>query len=98
MTDYRARQAAFHDLRDALIRAQDERPHLQGIVRDGELEWIAYERAVMTDRVNMLRSRRGLGPVSSDVVRRAEDRAVGHVDYTQKFAIGCADLVIGDDA
>jgi len=55
-----------------------------------ELEWIIYERKVMLDAVNVERFRRGLSAVLD--VNKAERCATGHVDYTQKFALYCAEM------
>lgn len=95
---YNEWESVYQDLRLALARAQDERPNRQQFTQDGELEWVAYERNVMVDRVNLLRSRRALPPVDSATVRRKESLAEGHIDYSQKFAIGCADLVFQEQS
>lgn len=94
---YRTWESAFQELRLALTRAQEERWKRDRWTQDGELEWVAYERNVMTEKTNMLRSRLGLAPVSIDAIRRVEDLACGHIDYTAKYAIGCADLVTTTD-
>lgn len=47
----------------------------------------------MHDRVNVLRGRLGLGPARPADLARAESLACGHIDYTQKFALHCAELV-----
>jgi hypothetical protein len=43
--------------------------------------------------VNRIRALRDKNPISMYDVRRVEQSAAGHIDYTQKYAIGCADLV-----
>lgn len=63
---------------------------------DTELGWVLYEREQVLAAVNALRADAGKAPVSSDQLRAAETRACGHVDYTSKFAIGCADLVAAE--
>lgn len=87
---------AFDDLKAELAVAQDERPQRGNFPQGGELGWVRHERQVMTDLVNTLRARRGVGPVSMDAVKSKEQLAVGHIDYTTKWAIGCADLVTTD--
>lgn len=89
-------------LRETLVAAQavrSERPGLATLA-DGssELEWVLYERTQMLAAVNALREHAGKRPISVAAVVAAETRAMGHVDYTTKFAIGCAELVAADDA
>src|SRR5205085_8800919 len=93
MSDYLAWRRALDHLRARLVAAQALRGRRNEIV-DGEVQWATYEREVMCHEVNKLRARRGLAPVSIDDVRAKEDLACGHVDYTVKYAIGCADLVV----
>lgn len=57
-----------------------------------ELQWVIDERKTMLDAVNAERFRRGLLPVTN--VDKAERCAMGHVDYTQKFALYCAELAV----
>jgi hypothetical protein len=89
MSDWRE---AYDDLHETLMAAQAERGQRREWRADGEIGCARYEREVMADRVNLLRARRGLGPVSIEEIGRKERLAIGHVDYTSKFAIGCADL------
>jgi hypothetical protein len=82
-----------------LSEAQKERPQRDALTErpDGlpELEWVAYERGVMHEEVNRVRRERGLDPVPLAAVERAEGLAVGHVDYSRKFALNCALLALG---
>jgi len=57
------------------------------------LEWILYERETMFKAVNWERAVRNLQPVTMEQLRRAEDSATGHCDYTRKFALYSAELV-----
>jgi hypothetical protein len=57
------------------------------------LEWILYERQVMFKAVNWERACQNLKPITVEQLRRAENCAVGHCDYTRKFALYCAELV-----
>jgi hypothetical protein len=86
-------RAVFEDLRATLVAEQERRGQRQGWV-DGELEWVLAERAAMTQRVNRIRARYGLGPVAASAVQAVEQRAAGHIDYIAKYAIGCADLAV----
>jgi len=82
-------------LYDILIAAQEERssrPELIDTPDGPECEWAAYERARMRNAVNEIRTERGLSPVSVDDIVRVERLAVGHSDYSWKFAFYCAEL------
>lgn len=57
------------------------------------LEWIAAEHNAMLRAVDELRAARGLPQIDRMFVARAEQMAAGHVDYTKKYALYCADLV-----
>jgi hypothetical protein len=90
-------RAAFEDLQETLATAQQDRHRRQEWVEepDGrEIGWVVYERQVMTDRVNLLRSREGLPPIPMADVAAKEHMAQGHIDYTRKWALYCADLVV----
>lgn len=84
-------------LRAALTTAQQVRDERMSFVAlsDGtsELSWVLYEREQMLTAVNELRSAAGKPAASMEEVLAAETLARGHVDYTAKFAMGCADLV-----
>lgn len=88
------------ELRDALVRAQTHRDDRRQLVplADGstELGWVLYERAQMLEAVNALRKRDGRPPVTEAEILAAETTAYGHIDYTAKFAMNCADLVSAD--
>lgn len=56
-------------------------------------EWILAERECVMHEVNRQRRLRAQGPVSIDVVERAERMAVGHSDYVSTYAHVAADLV-----
>lgn len=85
----------------ALVEAQKKRqdPHFQQWMKtpegDHEFAWVLYERAQMLHDVNKARVGIGRDPVSVDAVRAVERQAEGHSDYTRKFALGCADLILG---
>jgi hypothetical protein len=83
--------------RSALTTAQEARSERREFLPqpDGtqELGWVLYERGQMLTAVNDLRALAGKQPVDLEDVLSAELRASGHIDYTAKFAMGCADLV-----
>ena len=88
-------KAATDVLRATLARAQEERPRRPDLVDgpDGpECEWAVYERARMHETVNAIRSERGLHAVPVEDIIRVERLAVGHSDYSLKFALYCAEL------
>ncbi|WP_311879127.1 hypothetical protein [Microbacterium forte] len=89
---------AYLSLLETLRTAQQERDRRMDFVRadDGsqELGWVIFERGRMLDAVNKLRDQSNAAPVDLDDVVRAETSACGHSDYTSKFAIRCADLVL----
>jgi hypothetical protein len=90
--EHREYLRTFEEIKNALVAAQKERDVRRNLV-DGQPAWIYHERARACDVVNQIRARMGKDPVATPLVVRAEMRAAGHVDYTQKFALGCADLV-----
>lgn len=88
-------KAATDCLFAALAAAQEERAKRFGLVDgpDGpECEWAAYERARMHETVNEIRAERGLPALPVEDVVRVERLAVGHSDYSRKFAFYCAEL------
>lgn len=88
--------------RDLLNEATVERPKRNDFVPleggSAEIGWVLYERAVMRDEVNRIREERDLSPVSDEDLIRVEGQASGHIDYVSKYAIGCADLALGQEA
>jgi len=86
--------ARVHDLRDlrdrflaVLTKAQEHRP-----LRTVDA-WIVFERTTMWKTVNTERKHRGLAAIDIADVERVERLAVGHSDYSSKFALYCAELV-----
>jgi len=71
--------------------AQKHRSAKSGWVGD-EFEWVIYEREVMHRAINAVCLQRGRPLVTIKEVRRVEGMAVGHVDYSQKYAFYCAQL------
>lgn len=59
-------------------------------------EWLDHERNAMLEEVNLQRSIRGKIHISLDELIRIETNASGHVDYSSKFALYCAELVLDD--
>ena len=62
-----------------------------------ELEWITKEREFMLQQVNIERAGLHKNKKSMADIRRVETMAMGHSDYTRKFAIYCAELVLFDE-
>lgn len=63
--------------------------------RQQDTDWVAAERATMHAAVNAERALRGLDAVSLEKFMRFERMAVGHVDYSTKLALYCAELALG---
>jgi hypothetical protein len=94
--DSRALLRVQDSLLHVLAEQQQYRPIRTGLI-DGELSWIVAERLVMFATVNRLRSNYGLPPIQLSSVQRAERQAVGHSDYSKKFALYCAELVLKEN-
>ena len=78
------RAQAVHDERREFVKLPDG---------TAQLGWVLYEREQMSAAVNGLRAKAGKDPVGLEELTSVETRAAGHIDYTSKFAMGCADLV-----
>ena len=92
-------RALSDSLRQELAAAQEQRaqrPDLINGPHGPECAWAVHEREVMLDAVNRLRA--GIDPglplVAMAEVERADQSAAGHVDYSRKFAWGCAEMVL----
>ncbi|PRX91943.1 hypothetical protein [Allonocardiopsis opalescens] len=74
---------------------RDERPDLE--TRHGRTEpgWVWFEAETMLRLLNNERTERGLPLASVRDVMRLESMAAGHVDYTKKYALYCAELAMG---
>lgn len=87
-------------LRDKMYRvffeASSERDQRQNFVDGRYPEWVIYERQRMWETVNQERAKLGKPPVEISVVERVERIACGHVDYSSKYALYCAELVLDD--
>lgn len=81
------------ELLSVLTTAQRQRPKRPAFNIRGEPEWASFERATMLHAVNEARSRRHLPPLPEATIKRAENLALGHSDYSSKFALHCAELV-----
>lgn len=78
-----------------LSGVQQERPARQGVTESRELEWVAFERDRLLELVNAERAKPGKPAVNMAAAMQIETSATGHFDYTQKLALGAADLVLG---
>ncbi|MFE7485425.1 hypothetical protein [Streptomyces sp. NPDC057552] len=88
-------KASTDSLLAALTRAQEQRGQRPELVDgpDGpECEWAAFERTTMHQGVNDIRAERDLPHISLEEIVRVERLAVGHSDYSRKFAFYCAEL------
>ncbi|MFJ4902902.1 hypothetical protein [Streptomyces sp. NPDC088727] len=91
--DHRLTIAHFKCVLERAAEERELRPELVPGPDGPECQWVAYERTKMLMAVNASRSERGLKEVTEKAVIKVERLAVGHSDYTLKYAIGCADLV-----
>ncbi len=88
-------------LRDLLLNvlstAQKERPRLRSApLNNGEPAFVLFERNAMFDAVTRERAKLGKGPRSMADLERVESQASGHSDYSSKFALYCAELVLNE--
>lgn len=58
-------------------------------------DWIAKEHEVMLNEVNRMLADRGRSTITLTDLRAAEQLAVGHTDYSSKFSLYCAEIVLG---
>jgi len=63
----------------------------------GPGNWIEYEREMMHEAVTKERAKLGKGPIPITRVERVESMAAGHVDYSDKWPLYCAELVLDMD-
>jgi hypothetical protein len=90
------RVALIDWFRRELAKVQQERAARPGVTEFGNLEWVVYERGKLLELVNTERVKLGMPPVDVAEILQVENAAVGHFDYTQKLALGAADLVLAD--
>lgn len=76
-----------------LVDAQRERDYLPLSSSLDEPYWNTYEMMVMWLLVNKLREAYDRPMLPFEAVKRVEQSASGHFDYTKKFALYCAELV-----
>ncbi len=76
-------------MQEVLAGAQAKR---KGVSDDS---WVHHERAAMLQAVNIERGRRWLLPITMETLVRHEQSAVGHIDYSIKFALYWAELALG---
>jgi hypothetical protein len=83
----------FNKFYSALVTAQDMRDCMP--MRDHETPyWNTYEMLTMWSMVNRMRKwAYDRPPVPYAEVKRVEQMAAGHIDYTKKFALYCSELV-----
>lgn len=72
---------------DALSAAQLQRSHRH--------DWVEYERRIMCDLMRQELLTHGHAPHSAaSMTEAAEKNALGHTDYSHKFALGCAEYAV----
>jgi hypothetical protein len=86
------------DMKRVLVEAQGERrlrPDVVDTPGGQDMAWAVYERDVMLGAINERRGAYGLPSVGGAEISAVESMAMGHSDYTAKFAMYCADLAMG---
>lgn len=94
MVDHKALMLIRDRLHTALREAQEQRHERNGLDANYEPGWVLYERELMHREVCAARARLGLGPIALTEVARVEAMAMGHSDYSAKWSLYCAELVI----
>jgi hypothetical protein len=79
---------------EAAAKLRDRRPEIVDDHGRPEPAWVLYERAQMLVTINQARREQGKAPLADDTVMRAERLACGHVDYAEKYALYCAEIVL----
>lgn len=87
MIRFAERMQARDRLLEVLVKAQEQRHK-----RREANGWILYEREQMLCAVNYERARLNEPPVPMASLERAERQALGHSDYSSKFALYCSEL------
>ena len=90
-----ALRARFRRVLSAAMREREDRPQMADFGQGYEPRWASYERTVMHVEVNRARAEQGRDGVPLAAVLRVEQQACGHIDYFEKFAFYCAELVLG---
>lgn len=81
-------QRLIESMLDRLSEQQDRRDEYEGTA------WFDAAIDVMHHAVNSERRERGLAAVDRGAIERIERMALGHSDYSQKFALYCAELAV----
>lgn len=87
------------ELRDRLLKvlekAQERRPELRGDkLIENEPAFVHYERHQLFNAVLQERQKLNKPPIQLSEIKRVETMACGHSDYSSKFALYCAELVL----
>jgi hypothetical protein len=61
----------------------------------GTTKWIDKEHEAMLNEVNRHLTERGRPVIALEELRKAEQLALGHSDYSSKFALYCAEIILG---
>lgn len=97
LSHHRQYTALIDRLTTVLNKAAAQR-HMAGnaISASGELVWVERQRKAIRAECDQVRKELGLPPVSDEAFSRAENLAVGHSDFSHKFALYCAEDVRHD--
>lgn len=90
--EHSAHISRFEALYENLKDVQGEREFRP--VTNGKDGWILYEKLHMWGVVNRMQATLfNKGPVTFERVEAVEQQAAGHIDYSNNFALYCAELV-----
>lgn len=81
-------------LRDHLLDVLSEAQEKYRKMYIHTLEWVDKEREAMLSEVNRQLVNRQKSEISMDQLIRAEHLAVGHTDYSSKFSLYCAEIIL----
>ena len=91
-----SRKETIEAIKKVLVAEQANRSTENRTIKsegDTTLAWIINERQVVLKAVN--EHRQGKAPITEDeLVRKAENEALGHFDYTDKYALYAAELAL----
>lgn len=84
----------LHRILLAAVQDRRQRPGVLTTPHGPDTEWGVHERQVMLDSVNTIRRRHGKDPVDMASIEGADRQAAGHIDWSTKFALFCAEIAL----
>lgn len=93
--EHAAHMARFERLHKILVQAQEARKFMPMEATDVPY-WNTYEMLTVWGAVNQIRHNLNKDTLPFDLIERVESMAAGHSDYTKKFALYSAELILED--